>query len=205
MCTLAYVDKSVYNASMSKIKIKAKLSARERILTTAHDLFYQDGIRATGIDRIIAESGVTKVTLYRHFPSKNELIKAYLEYRHEQLMAHLSAALQQHKDAGDSARVAIMSVLRAWFESEGFRGCAFINAVVELQGVLPEVAEISKRHKQEVERLIAGLLPKSKARDANALSIAVAMDGAIIRAQMEGEAGAAMAGLERVLVALVGE
>eukprot|EP01031_Cornospumella_fuschlensis_P009142 gene9142-11228_t len=56
------------------------LPARDRILVTAHDLFYRDGIRATGIDRIIAESGVAKLTFYRHFPSKDELVKAFLNY-----------------------------------------------------------------------------------------------------------------------------
>jgi len=57
------------------------LPARQRILLTAHDLFYQEGIRATGIDRIIKESGVTKVTFYRHFPSKNDLITAPAMWR----------------------------------------------------------------------------------------------------------------------------
>ncbi|HFJ8955946.1 TPA: TetR/AcrR family transcriptional regulator, partial [Serratia liquefaciens] len=63
------------------------LPPRQRILLTAHDLFYRDGVRATGIDRIISESGVAKVTFYRHFPSKNELIEAFLAYRHEQWLS----------------------------------------------------------------------------------------------------------------------
>ncbi|WP_394700542.1 TetR/AcrR family transcriptional regulator [Thiomicrorhabdus sp.] len=63
-----------------------KLPARERILLTAHDLFYREGIRATGIDRLIREAGVTKVTFYRHFPSKNDLILAFLHYRHQRWM-----------------------------------------------------------------------------------------------------------------------
>ena len=66
-------------------------SARDRILRTAHDLFYRDGIRATGIDRVIAESGVAKLTFYRHFPSKNDLIRAYLDYRHQRWRANASA------------------------------------------------------------------------------------------------------------------
>ncbi len=60
---------------------------RERILLAAHDLFYRESTRATGIDRVIAESGVAKVTLYRHFPSKNDLICEFLEYRHLLWMA----------------------------------------------------------------------------------------------------------------------
>ena len=87
------------------------LPASERILLTAHDLFYREGIRATGIDRVIAESGVTKVTFYRHFPSKNELILAFLAYRHERWMALVRrgpgapwrAARQGHRRAGAGA------------------------------------------------------------------------------------------------------
>ena len=75
------------------------LPARDRLLHTAHALFYRDGIRATGIDRVIAESGVTKVTFYRHFPSKNDLICAYLEYRHTGWMAWFGDALQRHAHA----------------------------------------------------------------------------------------------------------
>ena len=63
----------------------SELAPPERILLTAHDLFYRDGIRATGIDRVIAESGVAKKTFYRYFPSKDDLIVAFLEYRHRQL------------------------------------------------------------------------------------------------------------------------
>ena len=59
------------------------LPARERILVTAHELFYRDGLRATGIDRLIAESGVAKLTFYRHFPSKDDLIRTFLDYRHQ--------------------------------------------------------------------------------------------------------------------------
>lgn len=63
------------------------LPARERILLAAHDLFYREGIRATGVDKVIAAAGVTKVTFYRHFPSKHDLIRAFLEYRHGIWMA----------------------------------------------------------------------------------------------------------------------
>ena len=72
------------------------LPARERILVTAHELFYRDGLRATGIDRIIAESGVAKLTFYRHFPSKDALIRTFLDYRHERWMAWFVDALGRH-------------------------------------------------------------------------------------------------------------
>lgn len=203
MFTLAYVDNSVYNTFMPTSNAKPKPPARQRILSTAHDLFYRDGIRATGIDRIIAESGVTKVTLYRHFPSKNALIKTYLEYRHETLIAHLSAKLLPPKKTGRSLRKKIISTLKEWFDSEEYRGCAFINSVVEMQGVLPEVADISKRHKNEVLKLITTALQESKNSDEIALAISVAMDGAILRSQMEKTSAPALDALETILVALL--
>lgn len=175
-------------------------SARQRILITAHDLFYRDGIRATGIDRVIAESGVTKVTFYRHFPSKNDLILAYLEHRHRLWMDWLDGALERHR--GRSAAARLRAVFREWFESEGYRGCAFLNAAVEMAVVLPEVAKIAKRHKDEVAEVIAGLLPETPDRAARALAIAVALDGAILRAQIEGNAESALNAFTTILRAL---
>ena len=168
--------------------------ARERILLTAHDLFYREGIRATGIDRVIAESGVTKVTFYRHFPSKNDLVREFLEYRHRRWMAWFAEALDRHgNDAG-----ALVPALAEWFEDQSYRGCAFINSVVELGEALPEVAEITRRHKEEMTDLIAGLLPPSRRRRQDAQDLAVAVDGAIIRAQFEHDSKAALASLERL-------
>ncbi len=187
---------------MHPAKSRSALSARERILATAHELFYRDGIRATGIDRVIAEAGVTKVTFYRHFPSKNDLIKAYLEHRHRLWMDWINGALERHRGRGRGAATRLVAVFREWFESEGYRGCAFINAVVELGGTVPEVAEIAARHKHEVTDVIARLLPESPDRQDRALAIAVALDGAILRAQMEKTAEPALAAFDTTLRAL---
>ncbi|MGN7917200.1 TetR/AcrR family transcriptional regulator [Lysobacter sp. 22409] len=156
--------------------------ARERILQTAHDLFYLEGIRATGIDRVIAESGVTKVTLYRHFPSKNALILAFLHYRHERWMTWFDAALQRHGAAPGHGAEALVPALAEWFSHPHFRGCAFINAVAEIGPALPEAVECSRQHKRELAERIAALLPASAERDARTAAIAQAFDGAIVRA-----------------------
>lgn len=161
------------------------IPARERIMRTAHDLFYREGIRATGIDRIIAESGVAKVTFYRHFPSKNDLIKAYLEYRHELWMSWFVDALNRYQLPRRQPIDALVPALEEWLLSNGYRGCAFINAVVEFDGVLPVVLEISRRHKLEMTQVIASLLPVSKHREVDAQAVAMAVDGAIVRAQMD--------------------
>lgn len=107
-------------------------SARERILDTAARLFYQDGLRATGIDKIIAESGVAKMSLYRHFASKNELIAAFLDRRHASWMRWFEQDVEARFAASPGLEV-IALALADWFSDEDFRGCAFINAVAEAE------------------------------------------------------------------------
>lgn len=202
--TLANIDRSVYNVTMSAKKISnvAAIPARERILRTAHDLFYREGIRATGIDRIIAESGVTKVTFYRHFPSKNDLIRAYLEYRHELWMSWFIDALNRHQLPRQQPSAALVPAMKEWFKSNDYRGCAFINTVVEFDGALPEVLEISRRHKLEMTTVIASLLPATKHRELDAQAVAMAIDGAIVRAQMDKSTADALKVLDVLLRSL---
>lgn len=173
--------------------------ARERILLTAHDLFYAEGIRATGIDRVIAESGVAKVTFYRHFPSKNDLVRAFLEHRHERWMAWFAAALERHGAHRGKGLGALAPALADWFRDGAYRGCAFLNSAGELGGTVPEVLAIARRHKREMTSLIAGLLPPSRQRERDADAIALAVDGAIVRAQIDGTPDAALKALTRLL------
>lgn len=174
-------------------------NAHDRILHTAHRLFYAHGIRATGIDRVIAEAGVTKVTFYRHFPSKNELILAYLALRHARWMNWFTATLAEH--GGTVA--ALVPTLNAWFDDKGFRGCAFINVVNEMGEELPAVKAVSRQHKDDMTQAIAGLLPPSRQRKATARALAVAVDGAIVQAQMAGDGDEALRAFERLCRALM--
>ncbi len=175
------------------------LPASERILLTAHDLFYREGIRATGIDRVIAESGVTKVTFYRHFPSKNELIRAFLAYRHERWMRWFVQALERHGARRGKGIDALAPALRDWFADAGYRGCAFLNSVSELGGALPEVVEIARSHKRAMAAEIEKLLPPSRQRAKDAQLIALAVDGAIVHAQFDPTPDAALKSLERLV------
>ncbi len=186
------------------------LPARDRILVTAHDLFYRDGIRATGVDRIIAESGVAKLTFYRHFPAKDELIKAFLNYRHERWMAWFVDALGRHGAVAGGGLLPLVGAMREWFEDPLFRGCAFINAIAEMGGSQPDVAQIAQSHKDDMLRVIEGLLPAKD--EAMASAAALAVDGAIVRAQMNAgtntlakaaaQKKSALDGLRHVLMAL---
>ncbi len=176
------------------------LPARDRLLHTAHRLFYREGIRATGIDKVIAESGVTKVTFYRHFPSKNDLVCAYLEYRHELWMAWFANALVRHGRTKKGV-TALPPALAEWFGREDFRGCAFINSVSELGDTVPEVNAIARRHKQGMADLLATLLPSAtQAQDAQAVALVV--EGAIVRAQLGEPVPAVLASVSRLLSGL---
>lgn len=177
------------------------LPARERILVTAHELFYRDGLRATGIDRIIAESGVAKLTFYRHFPSKDELIRTFLDYRHERWMAWFVDALGRHGAVPGGGLAPLWEVMAEWFNDPAFRGCAFINAVAEVGGTLPGVVQIAQGHKQDMQQVIADLLPAGPNQASMAGAATLAVDGAIVRAQMDG-GESALAGLRQLLDAL---
>jgi len=184
---------------MPKTTTSPTLSARDRILRTAHDLFYREGIRATGVDRLIAESGVAKLTFYRHFPSKNALVLAFLEDRHRYWMNWFKASLERH--GGNPA--ALVPTLAEWFGDPAYRGCAFINTVSELACDLPEVAAVAHRHKADMTQAIAELLRGIPRRGVVAEALAVAVDGAIIRAQYDPTPKAALAALQRIINALL--
>src|SRR6516225_1909974 len=97
--------------------------ARQRILETADRLFYQEGVRAVGIDRIIAEAGVAKMSLYKHFPSKHDLILAVLQYREEGVLEFFRSSMERHGKKKNALR-AFFAALKEWFEAAEFRGCA---------------------------------------------------------------------------------
>lgn len=174
------------------------IGAREKILTTAHALFYLYGIRATGIDKIIEQAGVTKVTFYRHFPSKNQLILAYLDYRHTLWMTWFSDTLQQQSEAGQAPATALVATMRLWWEQPDFRGCAFLNATAEIGDALPEVEQLTREHKAAVAAELAGRWPGHETA-----AVVVALDGAIMHAQMGLPVEAVAAQLAQLLNALL--
>ncbi len=179
--------------------------ARERILLTAHDLFYRDGIRATGVDKVIAESGVSKVTFYRHFPSKRDLIRAFLEYRHQRWIGWFGEALKRHGAVTGGGLQPLLPTLNEWFNNPVYRGCAFINTAAELGDTLPDALEICRNHKQDMVNIIMNMLPVSAAQKRLANAVAVAVDGAIVKAQLEqgsDQPGIALDSLALVLAGL---
>lgn len=158
------------------------LPPRERILVAAHDLFYSEGIRATGVDRIISLSSVSKVTFYRQYASKDELIRAYLDYRHQGWISWFKRTLEQESRDGASATEALLRTLRGWFSQPDFRGCAFLNAAAELGSTDPEILEVVRQHKKEMACVLDELFCDHTVSAGQSLLLPV--DGAIVHVQM---------------------
>ncbi len=153
-----------------------KKSTAERILETADRLFYGHGIRAMGVDTIAAEIGISKRTLYNHFPSKDALIVAYLQRRVR--LKPTSGRPPGPQILEDFAR------LEQAFSHEGFRGCAFVNAVAELKDPRHAANEIALAFKEMRRQWFRELLTRAGATDPDGLSLQLMLlvDGAIAAA-----------------------
>ncbi|REK12229.1 MAG: TetR/AcrR family transcriptional regulator [Planctomycetota bacterium] len=168
---------------------RAKRSdARGRIVETAERLFYAEGVRAVGIDRIIAEAEVAKMTLYNHFASKDDLILAVLQYREEQVDAMFARAIERHLKRGKDRLAAFFAALKDWFESPGFRGCSFINARVELADAAHPASQFSAEHKERFHAMIHQVIADTagaKVADAVSDAVALLVEGAVVTSVME--------------------
>jgi AcrR family transcriptional regulator len=107
-------------------------AARERLLETASRIFYAEGINTVGVNRIVEEADVTLATFYRHFPSKQHLVLAYLQRVHDDYVSRAAAAEEAAEDPGDALR-SIGANITAQLLEPGFRGCPFINAASEFE------------------------------------------------------------------------
>src|SRR5262245_33946576 len=178
---------------------------RQRILETADRLFYQDGIRAVGIDRIIAEAGVAKMSLYKHFPSKDDLILAVLKFREEGVLEFFRSAMERHAKKAKSPLRAFFAVLKDFFETPGFRGCPFQNAAVELADPAHPGTEFVRGHKQRFSEFLRGLVEQTVATAAEvAPAVNILVEGAIVTAGIQGNPDAADVARDAA-VKLVGE
>jgi AcrR family transcriptional regulator len=167
--------------------------ARERILDAAYELFSRRGVRAVGIDAIIARSGVARMTLYRHFASKEELVLAYLERREERWTRGWLQAEVEARATDPAARLlAIFDVFDGWFRRDDFEGCAFINVMLESEQGDDPVRAASTAYLASIRDFVGGL-----ARDAGVADPAgfartwhILMKGSIVAAG-EGDRDAA--------------
>lgn len=159
---------------------------RERILATASELFSAHGLRGVGVDRIIAESGVAKSTMYVHFPSKDELAAAYLRRTDTSWRGKLRAAAEAAGDNPADQLVGLFDAVATAYTEHGFHGCPFINAAAESEaGTAPHAVTVA--HKQAVRAWVRDLATAAGARDPErlALQLTLLVDGTLAAGKLE--------------------
>ena len=161
---------------------RQRLTKRDQLLETAWRLFYRDGYHVTGIDRILADAGVAKMTLYKHFRSKEELILAALQKRSDQFRESFSRFLQAKKRGPEQQLIAVFDWLITGANSKDFRGCFFQKAMAEYQDLHDPIHQAALAHKAafygEIRRLVvaAGLTNPKALTD----QLALLAEGAIV-------------------------
>jgi AcrR family transcriptional regulator len=163
-------------------------TSREQLLETAARLFYEHGYRAIGVDAIVAESGIGKMTLYRHFSSKDELIVAYLNEADAQFWAWFEAAIRPHEGAPHDQIVALFESAARLASAPACHGCAFQNAAAEFPALDHPGHQVALAHKQAVRGRMRDLAAQAGAREPEVLAdqLLLLMDGAWIAKRMFG-------------------
>ncbi len=167
--------------------------ARERLLEAADEMFYAEGVQTVGIDRVIEQAGVAKASLYNTFGSKDALVRAYLDRRHDGTTSRLTTAI----DAVDDPRgkiLAVFDVQAEVFAEPGFRGCAFVTASAEAPpgGVIEEAAD---EFRAWIRQMFVALAKGIGAHDPELLAsqLHLLYDGAGLAARMDHDPGIARA------------
>ena len=188
-----YTDWSTYGDDMpSTIPRSGK---RDHLVDTALTLFKRHGFHATGIDRVIAEAGVARMTLYNHFKSKDDLILAVLRRRDELFRDWFIHRLEEITDDPRERLLAQFDVLGEWFSAGDFTGCMFINASAEFADGDDPIHQAAAEHKALVLDYIESMTRAAGATRPRALaaSLFLLTEGAIVTAHVMGRSDAALA------------
>jgi AcrR family transcriptional regulator len=185
----------------------AGASVRDRLLDTAANLFYQEGARAVGVDLVVERSGVAKTSLYRHFPTKDDLIAAVLERDDVDYWSHWETIEQQHVDDARAALEAHLKWIARYIGRAEYRGCPFINIATDFPAPDHPARAVATRHKTELRRRVRVLTKRMGVRRADDLAdqLVLLIDGAYVNGQLLGRKGPAhslvAAGLALITVA----
>ena len=165
-------------------------SRKQDLIEAAVRVFSRDGFHASGLERILHESGVSRMTLYNHFKSKDDLILAALHRRDHAFRADLEQAVNAAGPDAISRLGALFDHYERWFTSDDFRGCLFINAAAEFIDPASEPRRIAADHKLEITRLIRTLCEGLSCADPEhaAEQISLLIDGAIVSAHVIAQA-----------------
>jgi AcrR family transcriptional regulator len=172
-------------------KTVTRLSARDRLLAAADELFYEEGIHTVGIDRVIERAGVAKASLYNAFGSKNELVKSYLRTRQEVRKQRLMAGIARHAEPRKRL-LAAFDVVDELIRDPKFRGCPFIRASGEASSGTA-VAEVCEEMRTWIRSLFTELATAAGAAEPErfATKLVLLYDGAMVSAQMDENLAAA--------------
>jgi AcrR family transcriptional regulator len=165
---------------VSPVKPALRKGIRERILGTASALFYANGVRAVGMEEIVARSGIAKTTIYRHFPTKDVLIEAFLKREDEEFWQQWDAVISGL--SGPHAIDALCEWIGSRVQRDGYRGCPQINAAAEFADVAHPSRAVAHRHKEEMCRRLTLLCEQGGIPDAadTAMQLALLFDGAFM-------------------------
>jgi len=183
---------------------EARPEAKERILETAYTLFSRRGIHDVGVDEVIEQAGVAKATLYRHFPSKGDLVLAFLE-RREELWTKGWVEAGAHRRGGtpEERLLAIFDVFDEWFRRPEFEGCSFINIMLEMTPN-HELGQASIAYLANIRSVLRALAEEACLRDPEsfARSFHILMKGSIVSAaEGDSEAAQRAKAIARLLIA----
>lgn len=162
-------------------------STRERLIRTAHDLFYRDGFRSVGLDRILTEVGVTKTTFYNHFESKDDLVLEVLRWHDHWWRDEFVRLLRKH--GGDTPRGQLLALPDAFdelFAADSYNGCFFVNVAVEFPLPHEPAHEAAVAHKHAMQDIIQQLGGYAGGPDAAAFAqeVSLVMEGAYVSRQI---------------------
>jgi len=168
-------------------------SKRDELIQKALKIFYRDGFHATGMDKLVKETGISKTSMYNHFRTKEDLILAALRLRDELFRNRMYRRVEELSDDPRGQLEALFTSLDEWFHSEEFKGCMFIKASGEYPLHGTPIHNISAEHKTLVQSYIEEIATKAGARDPETLAkhLMLLKEGAIITAHMHGPAGVA--------------
>ena len=182
-------DKNI-DANISETHAAAPKAA-EKILGVARELFYREGIRAIGVDEIVRKAGVTKPSLYRSFPSKDELAASYLRQYDRDFWARFDESVKRHPGDARCQIVDFLEGVGRRSQKKGYRGCGMTNAAVEYPQEGHPARVVSEDNKKELRRRLRAMAAEMGARDPDVLGdgLLLLIEGAYISAQLFGPGG----------------